>query len=347
MNQKNEILQKEMIENRPISRREFLFASIGTVLGTAILSSCGKTVEVSEIERQSKNSKPNIKEGQPMIIDTHTHFYDPTRPQGVPWPDPNDKVLYRRVLPADYKALAIPQGVSGTVVVEASEWIEDNQWILDLAADEPFIVGFVGNLQPGSKDFGSNLERFSSNPLFRGIRPRGANIKNFEKADFLADVKKLADKDLEIDLLIGPEELSDAAFLASKIPALRIVINHIAGVRIDGKSPDPVWIKGMQMAAEYPNVYCKVSGLVESAQDSPAPKDVGYYTLTLDVLWEAFGEDRLVYGSNWPVSERFADYATVQDIVMEYFRTKGQEATEKYFWKNAKAAYKWIVRSSR
>jgi L-fuconolactonase len=64
----------------------------------------------------------------------------------------------------------------------------------------------------------------------------------------------------------------------------------------------------------------------------------------LDVLWKAFGEDRLVYGSNWPVSERFADYATVQRIVMEYFKGKGQEATEKYFWKNSKAAYKWIVR---
>jgi len=349
MNLKDGVLQGEPVENRPISRREFLFASIGMATLGAFLSSCGNTVKVSEIERQSetRDSKPNIKEGQPMIIDTHTHFYDPTRPKGVPWPDPNDKVLYRRVLPADYKALAIPQGVSGTVVVEASEWVEDNQWILDLAAKEPFIVGFVGNLQPGSEDFGSNLERFSANPLFRGIRPRGANIGNFEKANFLADIERLADKDLEIDLLIGQEGLPDVAFLASRIPELRIVINHIAGVRIDDKSPDPVWTEGMQKAAEHSNVYCKVSGLVESTQRSPAPDDVGYYTPTLDVLWEAFGEDRLVYGSNWPVSERFADYATVQRIVMEYFKTKCQEATEKYFWKNAKTAYKWIVRSPR
>ena len=349
MKLKNEVLQGELIENRAISRREFLFASIGMATLGAFLSACGKPVKVSEIERQSetRDSKPNIKEGQPMIIDTHTHFYDPTRPEGVPWPDPNDKVLYRRVLPVDYKALAIPQGVSGTVVVEASEWVEDNQWILDLAAKEPFIVGFVGNLDPGSKDFGSNLDRFSANPLFRGIRPRGANIKNFEKDAFLADIEKLADKDLEIDLLIGPEGLPDAALMASKIPELRIVINHIAGVRIDGKSPDPAWTEGIQKAGKYSNVYCKVSGLVESTQESPAPDDVGYYTPTLDLLWEAFGEDRLVYGSNWPVSERFADYATVQRIVMEYFKTKGQQATEKYFWKNAKTAYKWIVRSSR
>ena len=324
-------------KGRPINRREFLM-----ILGAAATSSYGK------IERPSgiRNPDPNIEEGKPMIIDTHTHFYDPTRPEGVPWPNPNDEVLYRRVLPEDYKVLAVPQGVSGTVVVEASEWVEDNQWILDLAANEPFIVGFVGNLQPGSKDFGSNLERFSANPLFRGIRPRGANIKNFEKDEFLADIKKLAEKDLEIDLLVGPEGLPDVAFLAKSIPELRIVINHIAGVRIDGKLPDSVWTEGMQMAAEYPRVYCKVSGLVESAEEKPAPDDVVYYTPTLDVLWEAFGEDRLVYGSNWPVSERFADYAIVQRIVMEYFRTKGQEATEKYFWKNAKAAYKWVARSS-
>ena len=72
-----------------------------------------------------------------MIIDTHTHFYDPTRPEGVPWPNPDDDVLYRRVMPDDYKALAVPEGATGTVVVEASKWLDDNQWILDLAADEP------------------------------------------------------------------------------------------------------------------------------------------------------------------------------------------------------------------
>ena len=344
MNLKTEVARGEPINNRPISRREFLLASTGlAAFGAAFLSSCRK---VSEIEKQShiRNLNPNIKDRQLTIIDTHTHFFDPTRPEGVPWPNPKDEVLYRRVLPEDYKALAAPQGVTGTVVVEASEWVEDNQWILNLAENEPFIVGFVGNLQPGTEGFGSNLERFSANSLFRGIRPRGANIKNFEKSAFLADIEKLAAKDLEIDLLVNPEGLPDIAFLAGRIPELRIVINHIAGVHIDGKSPNPAWVEGIQMAAEHPNVYCKVSALVESAQERPAPDDVEYYTPTLDVLWEAFGEDRLVYGSNWPVSERFADYATVQRIVMEYFKTKGQEATEKYFWKNAKAAYKWIVR---
>lgn len=346
MNLKNEFSQEKPRLKTPISRREFLLASAGfAVFGAAVLSSCRKSVKVSEIEKQSGISNPDIKEKRPMIIDTHTHFYDPARPQGVPWPNPKDELLYRTVLPEHYKALAVPQGVTGTVVVEASGWVEDNQWILDLAENEPFIVGFVGNLQLGSKDFGSNIERFSANPIFRGIRPRGANIKNIEKGTYLADIEKLADNDLELDLSLGKEGLPDVASLARRVPALRIVINHIAGVRINGESPDPVWVEGMQMAAEHPNVYCKVSGLVEAAQDKPSPADVGYYTPTLDVLWEAFGEDRLVYGSNWPVSELFADYATVQRIVMEYFKNKGQEATEKYFSKNSKAAYKWIVRN--
>ena len=281
-----------------------------------------------------------------MIIDTHIHLYDPSRPQGVPWPNPDDEVLYRTVLPEHYKALAVPEGVTGVVIVEASEWVEDNQWILNIARNEPFIVGFVGNLQLGSEDFEKNLNRFFVNPLFRGIRPRGSSIKNLEQSKkSLTDIEILAGKNLSLDLLVGPRDLPDVAYLAKRVPEMRIVINHIACVRIDGNAPDPAWVEGMQMAAENPGVYCKVSGLVEVTQDKPAPTDVGYYTPTLDVLWDAFGEDLLVYGSNWPVSERFADYATVQKIVMEYFKGKGQEATEKYFWKNSKAAYKWIKRS--
>ncbi|MBC8229602.1 amidohydrolase family protein [bacterium] len=281
-----------------------------------------------------------------MIIDTHIHLYDPSRPQGVPWPSPDDEVLYRTVLPEHYKALAVPEGVTGVVIVEASEWVEDNQWILNIAINEPLIVGFVGNLQLGSEDFEKNLNRFFVNPLFRGIRPRGSSIKNLEQnKKSLTDIEILAGKNLSLDLLVGPRDLPDVAYLAKRVPEMRIVINHIACVRIDGKAPDPAWVEGMQMAAESPCVYCKVSGLVEVTQDKPAPADVGYYTPTLDILWDAFGEDRLVYGSNWPVSERFADYATVQKIVMDYFKGKGEEATEKYFWKNSKAAYRWIKRS--
>lgn len=279
-----------------------------------------------------------------MIIDTHVHFYEPNRPQGIPWPNPEDDFLYRTVLPEHYKSLAVSQGVTGAVVVEASEWVEDNQWILNIAENEPFIVGFVGNLQPGSEDFRTNLKRFATNSLFCGIRPRGTNIKNTKRDTYLADIELLASKDLEIDLLIGPDSLPDVVFLAKQIPELRIVINHIAGVKVDGSIPNRKWIDGIKMVSEYSNIYCKVSGLVEGTAEKPAPDDIEYYTPTLDVLWENLGEDRLLYGSNWPVSERFASYATVQRIIMEYFEKKGQEAVEKVFWKNSKAVYKWTFR---
>lgn len=278
-----------------------------------------------------------------MIIDTHTHFYNPSRPEGVPWPNPNDEVLYRTVMPDDYKALAVPEGVTGTVVVEASKWVEDNQWILDLAAEEPFIVGFVGHLEPDDANFARDLARFSANPLFRGIRIGNGHLRAIGDKTVLGNLEKLAEKNLSLDLLIGPELLSAIPALVEHTPAMRVVINHIAGVRVDGNPPDAAWVDAINEVARYPNIYCKVSGLAEHTGQIPAPSDPGYYAPTIDVLWEAFGEDRLIYGSNWPVSERFASYATVQQIVNAYFSEKaaqaGEAVTAKFFAQNAKTAY--------
>lgn len=278
-----------------------------------------------------------------MIIDTHTHFYNPSRPEGVPWPNPNDEILYRTVMPDDYKALAVPEGVTGTVVVEASKWVEDNQWILDVAAEEPFIVGFVGHLEPDDANFARDLARFSANPLFRGIRIGSGHLRAIGDKTVLGNLEKLAEKNLSLDLLIGPELLSAIAALVEHTPAMRVVINHIAGVRVDGNPPDAAWVDAINEVARYPNIYCKVSGLAEHTGQIPAPSDPGYYAPTIDVLWDVFGEDRLIYGSNWPVSERFASYATVQQIVNAYFSEKAAQADEsvtaKFFAQNAKTAY--------
>ncbi len=278
-----------------------------------------------------------------MIIDTHTHFYDPTRPEGVPWPNLNDEVLYRRVMPEDYKTLAVPEGVTGTVVVEASKWLEDNQWILDLAAEEPFIVGFVGHLEPTVSDFADNLNRFSENPLFRGIRLGSGHLRTIGAPTFLRSIERLAVKELTLDLLINPEALSILPALVEHTPDMRIVINHIAGARISEAPPDAAWASAIREVARYPNIYCKVSGLAEHTGQIPAPTDVNYYTPTIDVLWDAFGENRLIYGSNWPVSERFAPYGVVQKIVNDYFSEKGDAVKAKFFWQNAKAAYRLSV----
>ena len=138
-----------------------------------------------------------------MIIDTHTHFYDPHRPQGAPWPGPDNELLYRTVLPQHWRELASPHGVTGTVVVEASAWLEDNQWILDLAADDLSIVGLVGHIDPCTESFSAQLERFAANELFRGIRVGAASFADIYKNGFADDLKKLADLDLELDVLGG------------------------------------------------------------------------------------------------------------------------------------------------
>ncbi|HOC57644.1 MAG TPA: amidohydrolase family protein [Verrucomicrobiota bacterium] len=173
------------------------------------------------------------------LIDTHTHFYDPSRPEGVPWPPRDKKRLYRTVLPKDYRALPVPRPVTGTVVVEASPWVEDNQWVLDLAAKESFIVGLVGNLPVGSKQFAGHLKRFAANKVFRGIRIRDRKLEGtLDDRAFTSDLKLLTDHDLSLDLVGGSEILWFADRLATDLPSLRIVIDHLAGVRVEGKAPE-------------------------------------------------------------------------------------------------------------
>ena len=281
------------------------------------------------------------------VIDTHTHFYDPSRAQGVPWPPRDVKLLYRTVLPKNYHALAVPQPVTGTVAVEASPWVEDNQWVLDLAAKEPFIVGLVGNLPIGTKEFAGHVKRFAANKIFRGIRIRDRELDGtLDDAAFVSDLKLLADHDLSLDLVNGGDILQFADRLAKMIPSLRIVIDHLAGLAVDGKPPPTAWVGKMKALVPRRNVYFKLSGLVEGTgrSNGSAPRDVEFYRPVLDVMHEVLGPDRLIYASNWPVSELFAPLATVQGIIADYFRSQGRRAEETVFSLTGKAAYRWVQR---
>ena len=128
---------------------------------------------------------------------------------------------------------------------------------------------------------------------------------------------------------------------------MRIVIDHLAGVAVDGRAPPADWLTQMKALARRRSVFFKVSGLVEGTGRSvgTAPRDVEFYRPVLDALREMFGTERLIYASNWPVSERFAPLATVQGIVGEYFRGHGRRAEEHVFSRSARAAYKWVQRS--
>ena len=305
-----------------INRREFLQAATGLTAGLC----CGATTPL----RPAK------------IIDTHTHFYDPTRPQGVPWPPKNDALLYRAVLPKDYLALPVPQRVDGTVVVEASPWVEDNQWILELAARNPFIVGFVGNLPLGTPECAGHLKRFAANPLFRGVRIRdGSFEKSLGERAFVSDLQAVAERGLAFDVHSPPAWVSQADRLAKLVPNLRLIINHVANAEVNGRKPSAEWRGMMETLASHPQVFMKVSGLVEGTgrRNGDAPADIEIYRPVLDVLWKTFGAERLIYGSNWPVSERFAPLGRVEQIALAYFAGKGQSALNRVFFENARSAY--------
>jgi L-fuconolactonase len=274
------------------------------------------------------------------IVDTHTHFYDPSRPQGVPWPTRSETQLYRTVLPGEFKKLAEPLGVKGTVVIEASAWVEDNQWILDIAARDPYLLGLVGHLDAGKPEFARNLARFHRNPLFLGIRAGGpAAAEAWKSAAHVDDYHRLADAGLELDVLVTSSLLDGVARLADRVPNLRMVINHLPGAA-------PPTVSVLRELAAHSAIFVKVSSVLRRTDGHLVP-DLSAYRDSLDALWEAFGEDRLIYGSDWPVSARIAPYAAVLGIVQQYFQSKGPTACEKYFWRNSQSAYRWRNRTAQ
>ncbi len=315
----------------PISRRQWIAGGVAGTVGLG-LSSLLADEPAAELD----------------IIDCHTHFYDPTRPEGVPWP-PKDSPLYRTVLPKHLRELRKYRPVTGTVIVEASNRVEDNAWLLELAKADPFIVGIVGNLTPGTSDFAHHVTQFAANPLFRGIRISVQLLQDLLQQEKTDDLKLLADHDLELDVNGGPDTPVAIAKLASQLPSLRIVLNHIGNVHVTADKPPGEWQTGMREAAMHSNVFCKVSALVEGAAHDrqSAPDNLAFYRPYIDVVWNAFGDDRVIYGSNWPVSDRAANYETLQRIVMEYASEKGDAATRKFCSLNAKQAYKWVERPGR
>jgi predicted TIM-barrel fold metal-dependent hydrolase len=282
------------------------------------------------------------------IIDCHTHFYDPSRPEGVPWPGKNSP-LYRTVLPPHLKALPKFRAVTGTVIVEASSRLEDNAWLLALAEQDPFVVGIVGNLSPGTPSFSENARTLAQNALFRGIRISEQTLAGLLKKEALEDLSLLSDLDLSLDVNGGPETPGTIADLAARLPGLRIVLNHIGNVPITADPPPATWKAGIEAAAAHPNVFCKISALVEGASrnGSKAPAESGFYKPYIDVVWNAFGDDRVIFGSNWPVSETAADYSTLQRVALEYALAKGELPARKFCAFNAKTAYKWVERPGR
>ena len=198
------------------------------------------------------------------IIDTHIHLFDPSRPQGVPWPTKKDGILYQPALPDRYRKIAVPLGIVGAIEVEASPWLEDNQWVLDVAAKDKIIVGTVGNLEPGKPGFRKQLERFQLNPLFRGIRYGNLWDRNLgrelSKADFAADLRALADAELGLDTANpNPTLIADVVTLTDRVPTLRVVIDHLPQLETPADTAPPKayqgnlrsWVNGRRFTCKF------------------------------------------------------------------------------------------------
>lgn len=284
------------------------------------------------------------------IIDTHVHLFDPRRPGGIPWPTKDDTALFKPALPDRYRAISAPFGIRGAIEVEASPRFEDNQWVLDTIRDEPLFVGTVGNLEPAAAEFPHQLEAFLKNPLFLGIRygnlwsrDLGASLA---KPAFVEGVKRLAAAGLILDTANPTTALlADVIKLTDAVPNLRVMLDHLPQLAIPSESPARrAYDATVRQLIQRPQVFVKVSSVLRRI-DGKVPTDPAFYNPRLDELWEQFGENRLVYGSDWPNSDHWAEYPQVFRIVDDYFRRKGPEAAAKYFWKNSKTAYRWKKRS--
>ena len=279
------------------------------------------------------------------MIDTHIHLYDTRREKGVPWPPKEDKVLYKPHLPDEFKKASKPTGLTGVVIVEASHRLEDNQWVLDLVDDDKYFVALVGNIDPYRKDFSKQLKKLKKDPRLVGVRARNGGEQkqiNYTDRKVIKSFRILAKHDLSLDILAnggGVEAVKKIDKLAQTVPELRIVVDHVLGYDFDGKSANPEWVKAVEKLSENKNVWCKISGLYQRSITQPAPHEIDHYRDVIDVLWKNLGKNRLIFGSNWPCTKNSGDYESFVKLVNQYFSTKGQEASERYFWQNASEAY--------
>jgi L-fuconolactonase len=284
------------------------------------------------------------------VIDTHIHLFDPGRPGGVPWPAKTDTALYKAALPDRYARIARPLGVVGAIVIEASPLVTDNDWVLNQAANHPIIVGMIGDLIPGTASYQGDLERLHANPLFLGIRYGNLWDRDLaidaQKPAFLPGLKMLAERGLVLDSANPNASLIRAiAGVADHLPELRIVIDHLPTARIPAETAarDEYWSL-LRHLAQNKNVFVKLSEVAAARiEETGGPN---FYRERLDALWDIFGEDHVLYASDWPNSDHHATYQETISIVRNYVEPKGRRAEEKFFWKNSVAAYRWHRRQA-
>ncbi|MCF2493939.1 amidohydrolase family protein [Dyadobacter chenhuakuii] len=272
-----------------------------------------------------------------MVIDAHQHFwiFDAERDA---WITPEMQAIRKNFLPEDLRPVLKENRVDGCVAVQASQSRSETEFLLQLAEANDFIKGVVGWVDLQAEDLYDQLEKYSQFEKLRGFRHvvQGEAEGFMLQPAFIKGVGQLVAFDFTYDILIRQDQLKEAFNFAVKLPNVHFVLDHIAKPLIKNGEMQP-WATDILELAELSNVSCKVSGIVTEADWKNWEKaDFRPY---LDVVFEAFGTDRLIYGSDWPVCLVAAEYEGAKGILTDYLSMFSDSELQKVMGKNAVEFY--------
>ncbi len=254
-----------------------------------------------------------------MRIDSHQHFwiFDPVRDS---WIDDSMSVIQRNFMPEDLAPILKVHNLDGCVAVQAAQDDAQTVFLLDLAKKNDFIKGVVGWIDLQADDLEKQLEKYSETKKLSGFRHilQGENAEFMLQPKFLRGLKTIFDHSYTYDILIFPKHLPNSIKLVQKFENCPFVIDHIAKPSIkDGLIDD--WKKDIKAIAKFPNVFCKISGIITEADWKKwTPEQIEPY---LDIVFEAFGTNRIMYGSDWPVCLVAGQYSSVIGLIESYIST--------------------------
>lgn len=272
-----------------------------------------------------------------MTIDAHQHFwkFDPIRDS---WINDDMKVIRRNFLPEDLKPLLAGKNIDGCVAVQADQSEDETLFLLMLAAKHDFMKGVVGWVDLRSDKLRDRLNYFSQFPKLKGFRHvvQGEPKGFLSNPAFINGVRLLQSYNYTYDLLLYHHQLEEALTFLQQVPEVNIVIDHIAKPSIS-TGEKTQWELNMAAAATFKNVWCKVSGMVTEA-DWKNWK-TGDFTPYLEEVFEAFGPERIMYGSDWPVCLVAASYDQQCAIVESFISKLSQHEKNLVMGENARRFY--------
>ncbi|MBI1389776.1 MAG: amidohydrolase family protein [bacterium] len=274
-----------------------------------------------------------------MTIDVHQHYWRyNAREYG--WIGESMAALRRDFTPGDLKPLLDETGVEATVAVQARQTLEETDWLLTLADENAWIAGVVGWADLRGADLDAQLERLAAHPKLKGVRHvvhDEPDDRFLMRDDFMRGVSRLKTYDLTYDLLLFERHLPVAIEFVRRLPEQTFVLDHISKPRIRESVLSP-WAENLHEIARYGNVSCKVSGMVTEADwRNWTPETLRPY---LDVVFDAFGAERIMLGSDWPVCTVAGTYHDVMNIGLEYIKALSESEQAAIKILNAKRIYR-------